>query len=67
MLLGVWAKYFGIIIGLTFVSLLITQLSAIVTGIISRTNSFIAVGYGRDAHKVLVDLPFTEDCVRGWN
>lgn len=41
MLLGDRAKYIGIIIGLTFASLLITQQSAIFAGIMTRTYSFI--------------------------
>lgn len=41
MLIGDRAKYFGIIIGLTFASLLITQQSAIFAGIMTRTFSFI--------------------------
>lgn len=41
MLIGDRAKYIGIIIGLTFASLLITQQSAIFAGIMSRTFSFL--------------------------
>jgi putative ABC transport system permease protein len=41
MLIGDRAKYIGIIIGLTFASLLITQQSAIFTGIMTRTYSFL--------------------------
>jgi hypothetical protein len=41
MLIGDRAKYFGIIIGLTFAYLLITQQSAIFAGIMTRTFSFI--------------------------
>ena len=41
MLLGDRAKYIGIVIGLTFASLLITQQSAIFIGIMSRTFSFL--------------------------
>jgi putative ABC transport system permease protein len=41
MLLGDRAKYFGIIIGLTFSALLITQQSAIFAGIMTRTFSFL--------------------------
>jgi len=41
MLIGDRAKYIGIIIGLTFASLLITQQSAIFVGIMSRTFSFL--------------------------
>ncbi len=37
MLMGDRARYFGILIGLTFASLLITQQSAIFTGLMSRT------------------------------
>jgi putative ABC transport system permease protein len=41
MLIGDRAKYIGIIIGLTFASVLITQQSAIFTGIMTRTYSFL--------------------------
>ena len=41
MLVGDRAKYIGIIIGLTFASLLITQQSAIFIGIMTRTFSFL--------------------------
>src|ERR1700739_1801040 len=41
MLIGDRAKYIGIIIGLTFASLLITQQSAIFLGIMTRTYSFL--------------------------
>jgi len=41
MLVGDRAKYIGIIIGLTFASLLITQQSAIFVGIMTRTFSFL--------------------------
>jgi len=41
MLIGDRAKYIGIIIGLTFASLLITQQSAIFAGIMTRTFSFL--------------------------
>ena len=42
MLLGDRAKYIGIVIGLTFASLLITQQSAIFAGIMTRTFSFLS-------------------------
>jgi len=42
MLIGDKAKYIGIIIGLTFASLLITQQSAIFVGIMARTFSFLS-------------------------
>ncbi len=42
MLMGDRAKYFGIILGLTFASFLITQQMAIFTGIMSRTTSFLS-------------------------
>lgn len=42
MLIGDRAKYIGIIIGLTFASLLITQQSAIFIGIMTRTFSFLS-------------------------
>jgi putative ABC transport system permease protein len=41
MLIGDKAKYIGIIIGLTFASLLITQQSAIFAGMMMRTFSFL--------------------------
>ncbi len=41
MLIGDRAKYIGMIIGLTFASLLITQQSAIFAGIMARTYSFL--------------------------
>lgn len=41
MLIGDRAKYFGMIVGLTFASLLITQQSAIFAGIMARTFSFL--------------------------
>lgn len=42
MLLGDRAKYIGIVLGLTFASLLITQQSAIFAGIMTRTFSFLS-------------------------
>jgi putative ABC transport system permease protein len=42
MLMGDTAKYVGIIIGLTFASLLITQQAAIFVGLMTRTYSFIS-------------------------
>jgi len=42
MLIGDRAKYIGIIIGLTFASLLITQQSAIFAGVMTRTFSFLS-------------------------
>jgi putative ABC transport system permease protein len=41
MLIGDRAKYIGIVIGLTFASLLITQQSAIFVGVMTRTFSFL--------------------------
>lgn len=41
MLLGDRAKYVGIVIGLTFASFLVTWPSAIFTGVMSRTFSFV--------------------------
>jgi putative ABC transport system permease protein len=41
MLIGDRAKYFGIIMGLTFASLLITQQSAIFVGLMARTFGFV--------------------------
>ncbi|HEY5779401.1 MAG TPA: ABC transporter permease [Terrimicrobiaceae bacterium] len=41
MLVGDRAKYIGIVIGLTFASLLITQQSAIFAGVMTRTFSFL--------------------------
>src|SRR5581483_5284994 len=42
MLIGDRARYIGIIIGLTFASLLITQQSAIFAGVMTRTFSFLS-------------------------
>ncbi|MEI9998605.1 MAG: ABC transporter permease [Verrucomicrobiota bacterium] len=42
MLLGDKAKYIGIVIGLTFASLLITQQAAIFAGVMTRTFSFLS-------------------------
>ena len=42
MLVGDVAKYFGILLGITFAALLITQQSSIFTGLMSRTYAFIA-------------------------
>ena len=41
MLMGDRAKYLGIIMGLTFASLLITQQSAIFLGLMTRTFGFL--------------------------
>jgi putative ABC transport system permease protein len=41
-LFGDRAKYLGIVIGLTFASLLITQQSAIFAGMMTRTFSFLS-------------------------
>ena len=41
MLVGDRAKYFGIIMGITFASLLITQQAAIFVGLMTRTYSSI--------------------------
>ena len=41
MLVGDRARYLGILMGLTFASLLITQQSAIFTGLMARTCGFI--------------------------
>ena len=42
MLVGDRAKYIGILIGITFASLLITQQSAIFTGLMTRTFGAIS-------------------------
>jgi putative ABC transport system permease protein len=42
MLVGDRAKYIGILVGLTFASLLITQQASIFTGIMTRTYSFLS-------------------------
>ncbi len=42
MLFGDRAKYIGIVVGLTFASLLITQQSAIFAGVMTRTFSFLS-------------------------
>ena len=41
MLMGDTGKYIGIVIGLTFASLIMTQQPAIFTGFIARSYSFI--------------------------
>ena len=41
MLMGDRGKYMGLIMGLTFAALLITQQSAIFAGLMTRTYSFI--------------------------
>jgi len=41
MLMGDRGKYLGLIMGLTFAALLITQQSSIFTGLMTRTYSFI--------------------------
>ena len=41
MLIGDRSKYLGIIMGLTFASLLITQQAAIFVGLMTRTYGFI--------------------------
>ncbi|MBL8729895.1 MAG: ABC transporter permease [Planctomycetes bacterium] len=42
MLVGDVAKYFGILLGITFAALLITQQSSIFVGLMSRTYAFVA-------------------------
>jgi hypothetical protein len=54
MLFGDRAKYIGIVIGLTFASFLVTWPSAIFSGVMSRTFSFVT-DIGRHAPRCHVD------------
>lgn len=61
MLIGDRAKYLGIIIGLTFASLLITQQSAIFVGIMTRTFSFLTDVGAPDIWVVDPQVQYIED------
>src|SRR3974390_2197139 len=61
MLVGDRAKYFGIIIGLTFACLLITQQSAIFCGIMSRSYSFLTDAGLPDIWVVDPQVQYIED------
>jgi len=61
MLVGDRAKYIGIIIGLTFASLLITQQSAIFAGIMTRTFSFLTDAGLPDIWVVDPQVKYIED------
>ncbi len=61
MLVGDRAKYIGIIIGLTFASLLITQQSAIFAGIMTRTFSFLTDAGLPDVWVVDPQVQYIED------
>ena len=61
MLVGDRAKYVGIIVGLTFASLLITQQSAIFVGIMTRTFSFLTDAGLPDIWVVDPQVQYIED------
>lgn len=61
MLMGDRAKYIGMVIGLTFASLLITQQSAIFAGIMERTFSFLTDVGLPDIWVVDPQVQFIED------
>ncbi|TLD41379.1 MAG: ABC-transporter permease protein [Candidatus Jettenia ecosi] len=61
MLVGNRAKYLGIIIGLTFASLLITQQAAIFLGLMTRTYSFLADTSLPDIWVVDPKIQFVDD------
>jgi len=61
MLVGDRAKYLGIIIGLTFACLLITQQSAIFSGIMSRSYSFLTDAGLPDIWVVDPQVQYIED------
>jgi len=61
MLFGERAKYIGIVIGLTFASLLITQQSAIFAGIMTRTYSFLTDVGQPDVWVVDPQVQYIED------
>lgn len=75
MLIGDRAKYIGIIIGLTFALLLVTQQSAIFLGVMTRTFSFLTDVGLPDIWVVDPKVQYTDDikplrdtevlCVRG--
>ena len=61
MLVGDRAKYLGIIMGLTFASLLITQQAGIFVGLMSRTYGSIADVAGPDVWVMDPKVQFTDD------
>src|SRR5689334_17413143 len=62
MLVGDRAKYLGIIMGLTFASLLITQQAAIFVGLMSRTYGAITdAGGGPDVWVMEPKVQFIDD------
>ena len=61
MLIGDRAKYIGMVIGLTFASLLITQQSAIFAGVMARTFSFLTDVGMPDIWVVDPQVQFIED------
>ena len=61
MLVGDRAKYLGIIMGLTFASLLITQQAAIFVGLMSRTYGAITDASGPDIWVMESNVQFIDD------
>jgi putative ABC transport system permease protein len=61
MLVGDRAKYLGIIMGLTFASLLITQQAGIFVGLMSRTYGAIADASGPDIWVMESNVQFIDD------
>jgi len=61
MLVGDRAKYLGIIMGLTFASLLMTQQSAIFVGLMSRTFGFLTDTSLPDAWVMDEKVQFVDD------
>ncbi|HZN69775.1 MAG TPA: ABC transporter permease [Tepidisphaeraceae bacterium] len=61
MLVGDRAKYLGIIMGLTFASLLITQQAGIFVGLMSRTYGAIADASGPDVWVMESNVQFIDD------
>jgi len=64
MLAGDRAKYIGIILGLTFASLLITQQAAIYSGLMTRTYAQIADTSSADIWVTDPEVEFIEDMKR---
>src|SRR5947207_10513194 len=64
MLVGDRAKYIGIIMGLTFASLLINQQAAIYSGLMTRTYSQIADTPSADIWVTDPEVEFIEDYKR---
>lgn len=61
MLMGDKAKYFGILLGLTFASFLITQQSSIFVGLMSRTFGFLSDTGGPDIWVMDPKVQFIDD------